>query len=301
MIVDVPEPSEEHPDVYGVTVEAIREKISQAPFDRFPAYLAGPPVTETRSLASYQHKDRNSFTLITILVLLSLLYLSFRSFSATILPFIVVQVGGVWLMGWIYLIGERMSMINNILPPLALVIGVAITIHVIITYYEMLGQGHAKFEALRRTISHLWLPCLMTTITTAFGFMSLSIAEVLPVRKFGMFATVGVTIMFVVGLFVVPQILSFLPTPKARQRKSLDEGAVRRFLVFMTKLCETRPKTILLVTFILLLASVSGIPRLLCRNSPDRVFSRIRANSHRLRVHQRAIVGSVTPLTSPCA
>ena len=261
VVVEVPEPDEENPDIYEDVVEGIRARVKRAPFDHLPIHLAGPPALK-HDLATYQHKDRNSFTLITLVVLLVLLYLSFRSFSATLLPLIAVQVGGVWLMGWIFLIGERMSMVNNILPPLTLVIGVAITIHVIITYYEMLGRGFAKMEALSRTISHLWLPCAMTTITTAGGFMSLSIAEVLPVRKFGLFATVGVVLMLFVGLVVVPQILSFLPTPKACQRQSLQEGFVRRMLVFISHLCETRPKTILLVSAFLLLAALSGVPKL---------------------------------------
>ena len=289
--VDVPPPTEADREVYIRAVRGIRDLVSTPPFDRYPTYVAGAPVLRV-DLAASQRADRTRFTVMAVAVMLIILILGLRSLWLTVLPLAAVQIGAVWLHGAMHLLGDRMTVVSTALAPLILVIGVAVAVHVIIGYHEHFrrlvgssepdgpagqrlsgGQARAgrqdrlavrqvKYQALTATVRQLARPCMLTSVTTMAGFLSLALSPIAPVQKFGIYAAAGVGCVFVTGLLVVPLVLSFLPPPSRRLWARIESGWLRRTLRAAGLISERRPRTIVMISTLLLGGAALGIPRL---------------------------------------
>ena len=88
---------------------------------------------------------------LTLLVCLVLLFVSFRWVPGTFLPVVAVGLSAIMVIGAMALAGETMNVINNIIPPLLIIIGVSDSIHLIGRYREELDHASSKMEAARNT------------------------------------------------------------------------------------------------------------------------------------------------------
>jgi len=74
-------------------------------------------------------------------------------------------------------------------------------------------------------IKGMWKPVVMTSITTAVGFVSLLTSEVYPIKYFGLFTAFGVMMAMVFSLVLIPAaiIVFGLPRRKVHREKSKEE------------------------------------------------------------------------------
>src|SRR5665811_2537142 len=62
------------------------------------------------------------------------------------------------------------------------------------------------------------VPMILTTISTAAGFLSLLVADVRPIQQLGLFAAVGISFAGVISFFFLPALLSHVHVePKAHK------------------------------------------------------------------------------------
>ena len=79
------------------------------------------------------------------MLVLIVLYLSFRRVRAVVLTMITVLMAVVWTLGIMVLTGKAITLGTFVLPPLLLVIGSSYSIHVLARYYEHVGAGSRAF------------------------------------------------------------------------------------------------------------------------------------------------------------
>jgi predicted RND superfamily exporter protein len=60
-------------------------------------------------------------------------------------------------------------------------------------------------------LDKLALPVTMTSITTAVGFLSLTVSDIVPIFTFGIFVAVGTLLAMVLSLIFIPALLMVLP------------------------------------------------------------------------------------------
>lgn len=168
------------------------------------------------------------------IVVLSTLFLSFRRIGGVVLPMLTVLVSTVWALGLMVFLGVKLSMLATVLPVILVAVGSAYGIHIISHYYdEMASRGgvtrerHAEivFHALSRVSS----PTLLAALTTLAGFVSLAFTSVVPIREFGIFASVGVFVAYITAIFLIPSLLIIRGPAPAKASKvsgdSADAGA----------------------------------------------------------------------------
>lgn len=159
-------------------------------------------------------KDVLLLTPLVFLVLAAVLYLGFRSLQGVLLPMITVALSSVWAVALMALLGVKMSIITVLVPVILLAIGSAQGIHILNRYYSYLTQGQEKKEAVLNTMQELTYPILMTSLTTAAGFISLLSSPIPPIKHFGLFTAFGVVIAMILSLCLIPAILFLLPAKK---------------------------------------------------------------------------------------
>jgi predicted RND superfamily exporter protein len=202
-----------------------------------------------------------------MLLITVVLLILFRSLSGVVWPVAIVTcttIVTVGLMGWL---GIKMSMMISVLLMLLLVVGVADAVHILSGYLFFRGNGLDHGNALRAVFRKSGLACLITSVTTAIGMLSLLLVPIPPVRNFGFSAAVGVLLAFVLTVMVLPLMLDLWPpirtggsgaSPQPRQSAPL----VQRFLRTIEPLSYRYPLFMSGVFLLIFVVAGYGISRI---------------------------------------
>ncbi|MCA9774339.1 MAG: MMPL family transporter, partial [Myxococcales bacterium] len=199
------------------------------PIGEIRLYVAGAPII-AEDLQRLMRKDSMVLSVAPLALLCIVLVLTFRSFRGVAIPLTVVALTVVAAFAFMGAVGWGVSIVSLNLPPLLMVIALADSIHLISAYYEEMAAGRPSPEAAKRAAWAVFIPCLMTSITTADGFASLLVSSILPVQRMGIVATVGILVAFGLTFMLTPLVLASRHEPSARQRRAFESGAMRRLL-----------------------------------------------------------------------
>jgi len=186
-------------------------------FDEF--YIAGRSVGQTYYVGLMQ-KELGFFTITSFILLLIFLIVAFRSWWGVVLPVVVVVMAVVWILGIMAMIGKPINLVLTVLPTIMFVVGMSDVIHIVSKYLEELRLGKSKIAALTVTVKEVGMATLLTSVTTAIGFLTLYTSRVIPIRDFGLYVAFGVMIAFVLSFLVLPAMFALIPTPEVAKHKS---------------------------------------------------------------------------------
>jgi len=157
-------------------------------------------------------RDIARFTPIALVLMLLVLWLSFRTVRGISLPILAVAMALVWTLGVIVLAGKALTFGTSVLPPLLLVVGSSYAIHVMARYYEQVDAGAPPDEVVVRAFARVWLPLAISALTTVIGFGSLMVNRITAIWDLGLFAVIGVVCLTVTCLGFLPAALQLMPS-----------------------------------------------------------------------------------------
>jgi predicted RND superfamily exporter protein len=176
-------------------------------------YIAGRPILEGW-MDQYLPKMGWIF-LATGLIMIILLYLAFRSKRGIILPFLSASMATVWGLGAITLLGYHLDPATILSPFFILALGISHSVQFIKRYYEaMKTNALDKKSAAQETLSHLFVPALVSLVTDGIGFISLFIVPLAMIKSMALASGIGVLSIFFTTVTFLPPLLSYLPRPK---------------------------------------------------------------------------------------
>lgn len=180
----------------------------------------------------------------------------FGRMSLVALTMFISAIAVVWAVGATAAIFGEITLMVAATPLLVLVIATADTVHLASAYMTEVESGAERDEALRRTIRDVGGACLLTSVTTGVGFMSLMVVPAATIRHAALAASVGVAGALMLALTLVPIMLSWMPI-RTRSERS-NHGLLNRLadqLVHGCKVIATgRPRTVVLVHVVILTA-----------------------------------------------
>ena len=139
-------------------------------------------------------------------------------------------------------------------------------------------------------LSHVGLPMILTTISTAAGFLSLVATNVRPIQQMGLFTAVGITFAGIISFFSLPALLSRF-TIEPRHHDALLGPRVTRGIKTLVK---ARVPAIV-ITVLLLVFSAISLPRL--DVNPDQLFFFKQGDPVRVAFEKTEdLFGGATPL-----
>ena len=241
--------------------------------DRF--YLAGRPVIEVTSGLEAM-KDMRKMVPLALVVIAILLYVIFRTLRGVLLPLLVMLGGIVWTFGTMAWFGVPLYVISTMMPVILVAVGVGDGIHILSRYYDSVladPQRPAR-KIVEEVVDELGVPLVTTSVTTAFGFLSLWFAEMPPFKVFGLFTVVGIFYCWFLSVFFVPAVLTLL-RPKVgnylAKRRSLRirgaEGRLVRMLSGLGRVVERQRLVFLAGVAVVTVVSVIGASRLYVNSS----------------------------------
>lgn len=192
---------------------------------------------------------------ITALVLL----LFFRSVKAIIFPLIVVAISVIWVMGTMVMLGYQITILTALIPPLIVIIGIPNCIFLTNNFHrEYRGHGN-KIKAIARVVQRIGNATFLTNFNTALGFVTFAFVESDILKEFGVLSSINVMQVFVLSITILPIAYSYIPSPKAKQIKHLDNKYMDGIVEFLIKLVTNYRKWIYVTTFVIAGVSIWGM------------------------------------------
>ena len=242
-------------------LKQVREILSEEASGGPALHLGGAPVIDD-AFFRYTERDFDTFMPVAFLLVTIVIFVIFRRPSSVMLPLSVVLLSEVWTFGLMGLLGLKINVVSTILAPLLLAVGIADSIHLLSEYFDELGAGRSRQEAIVGATGNVFTPCLLTSVTTAAGLLSLLTSELGPIREFGAMAAVGVLLAFVITMVFMPVALSFLKPRPGRALATSGNGPLVRALLCLGRLGTRRPGVVIGVSVLLAVAAVAAVTRL---------------------------------------
>lgn len=224
-------------------------------------FCSGMPYIRTVTMKLIQ-QELFLFAIISIFIAVAIMFLFFRSFSVMLSSLAVVLVSIIWVMGFISLMGYKITILSGVIPSLIIIIAIENCIYILNKYHlEYTNHGN-KIRALSRTIRRIGFASLMTNTATALGFAAFILVNNKMFSEFGLVTSVNIMLEFLLTITLFPIFISFMKPPKEKHTKHLDS----RFFNWITESIVTvithhRPK-VYVVTGLIVLVSIYGLTKM---------------------------------------
>ncbi len=243
-----------------VIMRSVREAIRPLEEAGFTVGLVGAAsmIDALDRMSKYE-----SLRSIAVALILSLLALAMLSRSVRVMAVGGVCAGVAVMLTTALLVvtGHSLNMINSVLPGLLWVLSLSGIIHLVRRVRHHLAD-HDMDRALTEALVDTTRPIVLASITTAAGFLSLMAAGMVPVRELGFFAAIGILLTLVVNLTVGPLLIRLLRVPP--MPASTDADFHGRWL----HLGSNRPRTVIGVALLLVMAAVISLPFIRVASNP---------------------------------
>ncbi|MBN1696578.1 MAG: MMPL family transporter [Spirochaetales bacterium] len=179
--------------------------------ERFNDRMAriSPKITGTVQISIEWMKEFNEATpkamLFIFLAVLLFLVLTFRNLKYTIFASIPLVVGMIWMLGMYPLFGFKLNMVNVLVIPLIIGMGIDFGIHI--------AHRYMMEEDIETTYRYTGKGVLLSALTTMIGFGSLGLIGNFPsISTMGSILFFGITACLLTTLIILPALLSFIKT-----------------------------------------------------------------------------------------
>jgi hypothetical protein len=234
--------------------------------------VAGEPVMV---MDGFRYLDRDGRRLgwATMSLLALALFLSFRSLRWVVIAILVVQWTLLLTRASVVWLGLRLSMVSSMLNAIVTVVGVATVVHIIVRFRQARVRGLEPRAALVQTLAILLVPIFWACATDAAGFLSLRVAQVGPVRDFGLMTALSCWWVLCGVMLVVPG-LALCGRYDSDPRHTWGDDWLGTELLRMVHGAARRPRGPLVTLVLLFGVSVAGLFRLQIETDFTRNFRR---------------------------
>lgn len=256
-LVIAPRPLDE--DAARAAVEELEAWLARHPPPAgVEAQVGGLPAVRVAMIEALED-DQVLLVGLAVLGSLIVLVIGFRSWAGVLLPLGAAGMTAGMTVGAMAWLGEPLNLLNNVVPPLLITIGLGDAVHLLVRHREELRRDPDRIAASRRTMRAMVGACFLTSATTAVGFGSLVISETGVLRRFGVTAALGVMLAYLVTVLFLP---AALPDFRVTVREAGPKMSLEVWIPKLAAWVSRRGGWVLGGTLALLLLSVATAGRL---------------------------------------
>lgn len=224
-------------------------------------FLGGLPFMRY-SIGKNINKDLAVLLPIALLLMVFILYASFKEKKGFLLPFLVVVMSLLFSFGVMALLGWQISLITVLLPIMLIAIANNYGIHMIARYQE-LASGEEKLsmaEICKQIYTDLKRPIIVTALTTIGGILGLLTHTMVPAAQIGVLAALGIGFALMASIWFLPALLSyFKPLDMSRMARKKKFPLAERWLDKAGRMVSTYPKRVVIAAAVLSVVGAAGI------------------------------------------
>ena len=194
---------------------------------------------------------------LVIALLVGTFFATIGDLRLSVLAIMPAVLGSLWTFGLIFGLGRQVDIVTVIVPIFVIVMGSADGLHFVTHFQERSEDDGDSVSRVGSALSRVGVPMILTTISTAAGFLSLLISDVEPIRQLGLFTAIGVGFAGLISFFSLPALISRLHIEPRHRNALLGPRLTSGLQVAVRR----RAPAVVLVAVILVFAAI-WIPRL---------------------------------------
>ncbi len=171
---------------------------------------------------------------ITLLLIMAISLRSVSGTFATLLVIVFAMMTAVGITGWL---GKSLNPSTVNAPTIILTLAVADSIHILISLFHSMREGKNKQEAICESLRINMQPVLITSVTTAVGFLSMNFSDAPPFRELGNLVAIGIIAAFILSTTFLPALMAILPV---RRKQEGSEAALSKPCDWLAELVVKR-------------------------------------------------------------
>lgn len=169
--------------------------------------VVGVPAVQNR-LGDMVERDRNVTTGMALVMVFLITLLLFRgSFTAALMPMIIVSLSVVWLYGTMGYLGMPLSTLAGSVAALIIGIGIAYAIH-IGNIYRFNRRDNTVEESLVDSVQDIGVSIIASAITTISAFMAFLVGDMPEMHRFGLTMSMGIGYAVLFTVFFLPAVFT---------------------------------------------------------------------------------------------
>ncbi|MEQ8470999.1 MAG: MMPL family transporter [Marinoscillum sp.] len=200
--------------------ELLTRVISSYSFD--DSRLVGKLIAQD-AFVSYIQNDFVLFLVAALILSFILLVLIFRSLKIALLPYLISVTSLIWLLGLMAWLNYPITILGTLIPPVILFVATSDAIHLINAFRNLSEKEFIK--RIQLSVNKVFIPTMLTSVTTAIGFLSLMTIDTVPIQHLGIFAALGIIIAIVVTFTFAPLLIN-REFPERKPSRKLKRAAI---------------------------------------------------------------------------
>jgi len=245
-------------------------------------HLAGLPVSED-TFGYEMFMQMAIVAPLAFMVILLIVYIMFRQVAFLIPVALTAMFSVIWAMGALIGMGFTVHIMSSMIPVFLMPIAILDDVHILSEFFDRYRVLGDKRQALVEALRPLYKPMLYTSLTSAVGFASLALADIPPVRVFGLFVAFGIIAAWLLALTIVPAVISLIDDEKLKRRlyreSETRSPVLDRLLRSIGGFSFSRAHMILVIGVLVFAFGIGGIFQIQVNDNPVKWFK----DSHPLR------------------
>lgn len=242
---------------------ARHEGAAQAAGSALRLTLSGMPAVR----AAYTElilRDTTVLNPLAFLLVIVLFGVAYPSVGEVVACALTIGAASIWALGAMGACEIPLQILTQITPIVVMIVSVSDTAHIVSHHREGLAAGLSAAEASAAATAESALPCLLTELTIAGGFLGLVTADTPLIAQFGVATALGVLLAWLANMTVLPLALrALVRSPRGAPGAAAGRGraaAALSALVGAIERCVTRrPRAVFAVAaLIVAVAAVLG-------------------------------------------
>jgi predicted RND superfamily exporter protein len=136
--------------------------------------------------------------------------LSFRDLVGTLLALLSTVLGIVLPLGIMGFFGIHSNIVLGSMPVILFGLGSAYGVHLLTRFYALAAE-RPRHEALVEALVDVGPSIIGSGLTTSVGLLSFVMMDIPPMRTFGIFTAIGLTLSLILAIVFIPAVLVVLP------------------------------------------------------------------------------------------
>ena len=217
-------------------------------------------------------KDQQTILPWSIIVLALSLAIGMRSLGGALIPLFTATISIIITLSAMAYLNIPINVMTSIVPALLIIIGSTEDIHLISEFKENLTQNKSPSQALEAMSRTMGMAVLLTFVTTYLGFLSIYANDITLLKEFGMVASSGLLINFLITSLTVPALLKLTAAKKTESPAHKPLSVFQRLALAILHRVQTYPKSLVIFLAMILVWAIIGAVNLKTNNNPLSYF-----------------------------
>jgi len=229
----------------------------QTKYPQLDIYLTGGVMIDN-AFGEASKDDMTVLVPIMYALLVLVMAFSLRSIVGTLATFLVIlfsMLTGMGLAGWLSIL---LTPASANAPTIILTLAVADSIHILVTMFQQMRLGHHRHFAISESLRLNFRPVMVTSLTTAIGFLTMNFSDAPPFRDLGNIVAMGVTAAFFYSVIFLPALMAILPVKVKIPKSAPPTSRFERLGDFVV----ARSTPIFWAMLTMIVVTTSGITRI---------------------------------------